>query len=70
MVGYNVYWTKNGSDLEKVTFIMADSYEEAYDKVLRVKGGSSKIIIIRIQEYDRLSKSLMGEPVYYKQTME
>lgn len=65
MIGYNVYWVKIGSDLERVTFIMADSHEEAWNKVLKIKGGSNKITIIKAQEYDRLSKSLRNEPVFY-----
>lgn len=65
MVGYNVYWTKVGSDSERVTFIMADSHEEAWNKVLKIKGGSKKITIIKAHEYDRLSKSLIGEPIMY-----
>ena len=65
MIGYNVYWVKKGSDLEKITFIMAENHEEAWNKVLKIKGGSNKITIIKAQEYDRLTKSLKDEPVLY-----
>lgn len=65
LIGFNVYWVKNGSTEEKVTFIMSVDHEEACDKVLRIKGGSAKITITKVQEYDRLSKTLVGSPIVY-----
>ena len=66
MIGMNIYWKKIGSDVENVTFIMAESYEDGWNKVLKMKGGPSKITIIKAQEYYRLNKCLVGEPVYYQ----
>lgn len=65
LVGFNVYWVKNGSTEEKVTFVMSANYEEAHDKVLLIKGGPAKVTITKVHEYDRLTKSLIGEPVTF-----
>ena len=65
LIGFNVYWLKNGSTEEKVTFIMSVDHTEAYNKVLRIKGGPSKVTITKVQEYDRLNKTLVGSPIVY-----
>ena len=63
LMGFNVYWTKNGADEEKCTFIMAPNHETACTKVQQIKG--SDIQVIRSQTYDRVEKCFTGDPVYY-----
>ncbi len=68
LIGINVYWTKNGSDEQKVTFIMALNHEDAWNKVFKMKGGSANITIIKSQCYDRVEKCSVGDAVFYPNT--
>lgn len=65
LMGVNVYWKKNGTDEEKVTFIMAQDHVDAYEKVLKMKGGTDKITITKAQCYNREKKVLAGNPTFF-----
>lgn len=66
--GVNIVWKKKTANKENITFIMCSSYEEAINKLLKVKGGWKNIDIISIQIYNRETLEYEGEPVLAEDT--
>lgn len=61
--GFNVVYKKKNSESINTVFIMSNSYRNAINKVLKIKGGFKKIDIISIQEFDRETMELRCKPV-------
>lgn len=64
-IGLNITWRKKNAKKEytNITFVMADTYRNALQKLLRIKGGFEKIVIVSIQEYDRITNEYRNDPV-------
>ena len=66
--GVNIVWKKKTANKENITFIMCNSYEEAIEKLLKVKGGWKNIYIISIQIYNRETLEYEGDPILAEDT--
>ena len=66
--GVNIVWKKKTANKENITFIMCNSYEEAINKLLKVKGGWNNIDIISIQIYNRETLEYEGDPILAEDT--
>ena len=64
---FNVYWKKENSDKEKITFTEAQSVVEAWNKIISIKGRVSKIVILGVQEINRGKNSLVGDFIPYSE---
>ena len=62
-IGVNIIWKKKTSTKENTTFMMCTTYNEAIEKLLKVKGGWRKIDVISIQDYDRETLEYRNYPI-------